>query len=497
MSKQAGTFSLMLAPRPRGTPSGQWILAALRDEILEGRLRPGTRLPATRELAGQYGLSRGTIVGAFEQLKAEGYLEGLVGSGSYVSQVLPDDLFRPARTKMAQQPAQTKPRRRFSNYAARVTLLPGCGSRRVRAFRANQPALDLFPTTLWAKIAARRARLASATHLLGCDAMGYEPLQKAIADYLTTSRGVKCDPKQIVIVCGIQEALDLTARLFLNPGDRVALENPGYPGAACTFEALGAKIVALPLDDEGIRLQPGKLQGVRLVYITPAHQFPLGITMSLRRRLDLLEWARKAGAIILEDDYDSEYRYSGRPLPALQGLDQHGVVLFAGSFSKVMFPALRLGYLVIPPDLVDRFAAARSITTRHAPHLEQAVLCDFITEGHFGRHIRRMREVYAGRLSVLLESAREALTGLLEIPRIEAGLQTAGWLCDGIDGESAAQTAAKRDVEVTPLSPYYWGRAAREGLHLGFASVDQKEIRRGVRQLAAALESELRKVSKV
>jgi GntR family transcriptional regulator/MocR family aminotransferase len=225
-----------------------------------------------------------------------------------------------------------------------------------------------------------------------------------------------------------------------------------------------------------------------LVYITPGHQFPMGMTMSLPRRLALLEWARKSSALIFEDDYDSEYRYEGRPVPALQGLDRNGLVLFAGSFSKVLFPSLRLGYLVIPSDLVDYFAATLSVTTRHAPLLEQAVLCDFITAGHFARHLRRMREIYAERLAVLLEGARQNLTGLMEISGVEAGLQTAGILCSGIDSEFAAKAAAKRGVDTIPLTWYNRGRIEREGLQLGFAAVDTREIRRGVRELAIALE---------
>jgi GntR family transcriptional regulator/MocR family aminotransferase len=219
------------------------------------------------------------------------------------------------------------------------------------------------------------------------------------------------------------------------------------------------------------------------------------MTMSLARRFALLAWARKSGALIFEDDYDSEYRYSGSPIPALQGFDRNDLVIFAGSFSKVLFPSLRLGYLVIPPDLMNLFAATISLTTRHAPQVEQAVLCDFITEGHFGRHLRRMREVYAERLSVLLDEARRRLGGLLEISGIEAGLQTVGWLCEGIDGESATRAAAARDVEVFPLSRYTRGRIAREGLQLGFAAVDAREIRRGVQDLAIALEEKLRRKS--
>jgi GntR family transcriptional regulator/MocR family aminotransferase len=368
--------------------------------------------------------------------------------------------------------------RRFPN------LVPGP----VRAFRTDQPALDLFPTTLWAQVAARRLRQASTELLLACGPMGYRPLQQAITDYLTTARGVICLPDQVAIVSGVQEAIDVTARLFLNPGDRVAIENPGYPGATLVFDAVGGTVVPIPLDDEGLIVDRSLLDGSRLVYVTPAHQFPLGVSLSLPRRLALLEWARRSGALIFEDDYDSEFRYAGRPVPALQGLDRHGQVLFAGSFSKVLFPSLRLGYLVVPQDLVDRVAATQSVTHRHAPLLEQAILADFIVGGHFGRHVRRMREVYAERLGVLLESAKTRLAGLLEISSVEAGLQTVGWLGERIDGAAAAAAAARREVEVTPVARYGDGRVARNGLQLGFAAVDPPEIERGVRDLAAALE---------
>src|SRR5580700_516412 len=495
MPKKATSFELMLPLRDSKTPAYRWLYAAVRGEILDGRLRPGTRLPATRDLAERYGLSRGTIVSAFEQLRSEGYVEGSVGSGTYVSKVLPDELLQVARKAGAQPAAPRKLRRKISDYGKRVELFPSYEMRPSRAFRANVPALELFPTNLWAQIAARRLRRASTTFLLGCEALGYYPLREAVADYLRTSRGVNCDAEQVAIIAGVQEALDLTARLLLNPGDRVCMENPGYPGAAMAFEAVGAKVSAVRVDDQGMELPSAGLRDARLVYITPGHQFPLGITMSLARRLELLEWARNSGALIFEDDYDSEYRYSGPPIPAMQGLDRYGLVLLAGSFSKVLFPSLRLGYLVIPSDLVNLFAATISLTTRHAPLLEQAVLCDFITEGHFGRHLRRMREVYAERFSVLVNEARERLDGLLEISEIEAGLQTVGWLRKGIDGESATNAAAARDVEVFPLSRYSRGRIAREGLQLGFAAVEAREIRRGVQELAIALEEELKRKS--
>jgi GntR family transcriptional regulator / MocR family aminotransferase len=490
--KRAATFELMLPMRKAGQTAHRWLYEALRTEILAGRLRPGARLPATRDLAVRYGLSRGTIVNAFEQLQAEGYVESSVGSGTYVSKTLPDELLQVAQTARPTPLAQQRRHRRTSEFAARVNQFPNLENRPSGAFRPNMPALDLFPASLWAQVAARRFRRVSTNLLLGSGPMGYRPLRQAVANYLTTSRGVKCIPEQVAILSGVQHALDLVARLFLNPGDRVCMEDPGYPGAAFIFKAVGAKVVPVRMDDEGILLRESSSRRVRLVYVTPGHQFPLGITMSLQRRLQLLEWARRTNALILEDDYDSEYRYAGRPVPALQGLDRHGLVLLTGSFSKVLFPSLRLGYLVVPLDLVDRLSATLSITSRHAPLLEQAVLCDFIAEGHFGRHLRRMRQMYAERLSVLLDCAKQYLAGLLQISGVEAGLQTVGWLCGGLEAESCAIAAAKRKVEVIPLSWYSQGKAMREGLQLGFAAIDGNEIRRGVRELAAALESEMK-----
>jgi GntR family transcriptional regulator/MocR family aminotransferase len=489
MAKESSTLSLNLGgPRPR-MALYRWLYEELRSAILAGRLRPGARLPATRDLAAQYGISRPTIVTSFEQLRSEGYVEGKVGSGTYVSKTLPDELLQAPRAKSV-----AGARRRgiaLSAYARRLRALPRSESRPARAFRANQPALDVFPTDLWAQVAARRLRRVSARLLAGGEALGYRPLREAVAEYLNTSRGVKCTADQVLIISGVQQALDRTAHLLLDAGDPVWMEEPGYPGAAVVFRAVGARICPVPVDSEGLNLEAGRRrwkQRPRLVYVTPAHQFPLGVTMSLRRRLSLLEWARRSRTIIFEDDYDSEYRYSGRPIPALQGLDRAAVVIFAGSFTDVLFPALRLAYLVVPSDMVDIFAAAESVSTHHPPLIDQAILCDFIREGHFARHVRRMRELYAERLGVLLESAHQRLAGLLEIPAVEAGLRTVGWLQGEILAEQAAQAAAKYDVEVIPLGRYAYGRARHDGIVLGFAAVDARELRRGVEQLARALE---------
>jgi GntR family transcriptional regulator / MocR family aminotransferase len=322
--------------------------------------------------------------------------------------------------------------------------------------------------------------------LKGCPPAGYPPLQRALADYLGSSRGVICAPEQIAIVSGVQEAIDLVARLVLNPGDAVCIEDPGYVAAARAFAAVGASMSHVPLDREGMTV-PRRGKQIRLAYVTPAHQFPMGMTMSLARRLALLDWARRTGALIFEDDYDGEYRFAGTPVPALQSLDRDGSVIFAGSFSKVLFPSLRIGYLVVPADLVDRMQAIKSLATRHAPAIDQAVLCDFMTEGHFGRHVRRMREVYAGRLTTLLSAVRDQLGDILDVSPVEAGLQTPITFRRDIDAVVVTEAAASRGVEVIPLGRYSTRPLHRDGLLLGFAAVDAAEIRRGVKELAAVL----------
>jgi GntR family transcriptional regulator/MocR family aminotransferase len=493
MPRETTSLPLSLPAPVAGVSLYDWLYKQLRAAILEGRLHPGARLPATRDLAESYRLSRTTVITAFEQLKSEGYVEGRSGSGTYVSEVLPEQLLHAPEMSAQRRPTDSGAQRRLphkrislSSYAKRLQPFRPVPAGPVRAFRANQAALDLFPTSLWGQVAASRLRRASARLLAGGETLGYRPLREAVAEYLNTSRGVKCTADQVLIVSGAQEGLDRTARLLLNPEDPAWIEEPGYPAAAAVLQASGAKICRVPVNQEGLDLEYGieRYPSPKLVYVTPAHQFPLGVTMSLRRRLRLLEWARKSGVFIFEDDYDSEYRYSGRPVPALQGLDRAGVVIFGGSFSAVMFPALRLGYLVVPPELVDVFAAAQSVSTHHPPLLGQAVLCDFINEGHFARHIRRMRKVYAERLGVLLKAANEKLAGAIEISNVEAGLQTVGCMQKGFDADKVVEAAAKRDVELKSLGRYYSARAPGNGLVLGFAAIGPKEIRRGVEELA-------------
>ena len=287
----------------------------------------------------------------------------------------------------------------------------------------------------------------------------------------------------MAIVSGVQEALDLTTRLLVDPGDRVLLEEPGYDGAERVFRAAGARIVSVAVDQEGMNVPPPRLRDVRLAYVTPAHQFPTGVAMSLPRRLALLEWARRCGCRIFEDDYDSEFRYSGRPIPALQGLDGGNTVIFLGSFSKVLFPALRLGYVVVPEDLMSAFEAAKSVRNRYSALLEQRVLAEFIGAGHFGRHLRRMREIYAERSAVLVEAVARGLAGRLELAPVEAGLQATAWLPPGASDVTIAELAARHDLEVTSVSRYCRATPERQGLQLGFAAIDADEIRRGVGEL--------------
>ena len=488
------TFELILPARPHGTPSAKWLRNSLSGEIASGRLTPGSLLPGSRDLARQYRLSRGTVVAAIDELTAEGYLESRAGSGTYVSRVLPEHLLHSHRSS-TKRTAGTGRRQKFSDWSARVEpfsyhIRPGNA-----AFRTNLPALDLFPTKLWARVAARRLRKASSRLLLGCHPLGHWPLRKAVAEYLRTARGVTCSDNQVIIVSGIQEALDLVARLLLNRGDRVLIEDPGYQGAYAVFDAAGARLQSVEIDDDGACPKKGAFRNSRLLYVTPGHQFPMGTTMSHSRRLFLLDCAQKHGTVIFEDDYDGEFRYSGRPLQALQGLDQCDSVIFAGSFNKVLFPSLRLGYMVLPNQMIDAFSSAKAMTSRHHPLLEQAVLCDFINEGHFDRHIRKMRKIYSQRLAVLVESAGLHLAQYLDLSPIEAGMQTVGMLRDGICAEAVAKKAAIQNIDVVPLQRYCRTASVTNGLQIGFAAVDEKQIKAGVLTLARVLKKMASQVS--
>jgi GntR family transcriptional regulator/MocR family aminotransferase len=319
----------------------------------------------------------------------------------------------------------------------------------------------------------------------------YMPLRQAIAGYLGTARGVHCTAAQVILVAGAQQGLDLAARVLLQPGQTAWVEDPGYRGAHGALLAAGVQPVPVPVDAEGLDVAAGvaRSSGARLAYVTPSRQFPLGITMSLRRRLELLAWATQAQAWVLEDDYDSEYRYTGRPLTALQGLDREARVIYLGTFSKVLFPALRLAYLVVPGDLVDTFATMRLVVSRHPPLLEQHVLAAFIAEGHFARHIRRMRALYAHRQQVLVDAVQRELSGLLHVPPSDAGMHLVGWLPDGVDDEAVSRRAAAQGIAAVPLSAYTLAAHCQPALVLGYTALNERAIHSGIRRLAQALQA--------
>ena len=345
-----------------------------------------------------------------------------------------------------------------------------------------------FPSKLWARLASRRARSPGSWAHPADDARGYKPLRQAIAQYLGSSKGIACAADQITIVSGVQQALDVLARLLLSRDDKVWLEDPGYFGARIAFENAGAQIVPVPVDAEGIVVAQGIATGAAAAgaYVTPAHQFPLGPAMSLGRRMELLKWAASSGAFVIEDDYDSEYRFEGRPIPALMSLDRGSNVIMVGSFSKLLFPALRIGYIVAPPALADFVAAFRLQTDFRAIHLEQTVLTDFIDGGHFSRHVRRMREIYAGRHAPLIEAARRHLAGVLDVQNVHCGLYTAAQLRNSMSSAEAERAALAAGVETVSLDRYTWSTSDPKGLLLGFASFHETAIRKGIRRLARA-----------
>ena len=485
----------MLEDKSSDVPLYRQIYEAIRRAILSGEFNRGMLLPATRLLAKQLGVSRMTVVNAYEQLLAEGYIEGKTGAGTYVAATLPEEMLRVDEDKLLQRKVSTTPRNQILSRRGKWLASTNVTTLRVQAdsdhyaFQNGLPALDEFPFKVWSQLAARRLRNPPRELLGYGDPAGYLPLRAGLAAHLKSARAVRCDASQVIIVAGSQQALDLTARILLDPDDVACVEDPCYPGARNALLSAGAKVVPVSVDGEGFDVTNALRQSKhpRLVYVTPSHQFPLGVTMSLSRRLALLEWARRSGAFIIEDDYNSEYRYAGRPLASLQGLDQDGRVIYVGTFSKTIFPSLRLGCIVVPKDLTDAFIAARSLIDRHSPSLDQAILADFINEGHFTRHIRKMRSLYAERQHVLVEAANQDLKGLLEVAPAEAGMHLVGWLPNKTSDKAASDKAARYGVEASPLSAYSTKPLPRGGLVLGYAAVNARQINTGVRRLAQAL----------
>lgn len=488
----SGKLLLIALRRRDPVPLAEQIAARVREMVQSGALAPGDRLPSSRGLARDLGVARNTVTAAFEHLLAEGFVETRRGGSVRVAATLhgmPPALVGTATTPMA--PSQLRAGRHLAQLEAMVRTAPPLTSAGMvpRAFRPSVAAMDLFPVEPWGRLLSRSWRRASLQTLGYGEPLGHRPLRESIAQYLRVSRGVICTADQVMITLGSQQGLDLACRLLISPGDTAWAEDPGYTWARGALAAAGARVQPVPVDAEGMTV-PSPVAGhpaPRLAIVTPTRQLPLGIQMSLARRKQLLAAAAASGMAIVEDDYDAAFSFSEQPLPALCSLDRHGLVLHAGTFSKMMYPALRLGYLILPMELTGSFEALRRISDFQAPILEQATLDLFIREGHLDRHVRRMRTVYLGRHRLLVSLLRRHAAGLLEVQEAAGGMNLVAWLPAGTDDVECAHRAALAGVDLMPLSAFTVQRRIRPGLLLGFSGLREDEIEAGVRTLVRAL----------
>ena len=474
-------------------PLYQQVYRAIREAILSGRLRAGDRLPVSRILARDLAVSRNIVLIAYEQLIAEGYAVGRVGSGTYVAAVVPDSMIRIPSSGRAETSARTVAAK-LSRYGARLLTAPDSdapidNSRpRLRYdFAYYLASAHDFPGDLWRRLLTRRLRTLELDY---SPVQGDAGLRAEIASYLRRSRAVDCQPDQILLVNGSQQALDLVARVLLDPGDAVVLEDPHYQGARETFRSIGARIIPIPVDNLGLQVARLPQSGrVRLAYVTPSHQFPTGAILPLDRRLALLSWAEKNNAYILEDDYDGEYRYEGRPVEAVQALDRTGRVIYAGTFSRILFPSLRMGYVVMPTALAQALSRAKWIADRHTSFLQQAALADFMREGYLDRSVRRARVRNAARRQALLAAIEKHFGDLVEVRGASAGIH----VLLHFPGIPASQTsrlialAAEAGVGVYSAAPYYLKQPNRCELILGYGAMPERDIAAGIRLLATAI----------
>jgi GntR family transcriptional regulator / MocR family aminotransferase len=467
----------------------------LRGAILCGRLSAGCRLPSTRALADSLGISRTTVTECYEDLVSEGYLHAKIGSGTFVCDYLPEQLLKvAASTKSESVAKQTRPSARLSAYGRRVLEMPSFDGVEREAsinFTHWRPAFDHLPLRLWRRLIARHTHAAEPKNFdYSEDALGHGPLREAIARYVARSRAVSCEASQIFICAGAQGAMDLITRVLVDPQDEIAIEDPGYLGARNIFAAQGARLLPVPVDKFGIdvaELKSKSTAKTRFVYVSPSHQFPSGVLLSLSRRFDLLKWANEQNAFVIEDDYDSEYRYRGRPVPALQGLDQNERVIYVGTFSKVLFPSLRLGYMVVPQSLVEGMRRAKRLTDRQSPLIEQCALTDFINEGHLERHIRRMRTLYGKRRQALVEALSVHLSGRASIVGDDAGMHVMVRLKTALTDSELIVRAAKRGVELNSARPYYLQAKYDGEFIFGYSNLTERQIITGVKKLSGVL----------
>ncbi|HYC02478.1 MAG TPA: PLP-dependent aminotransferase family protein [Azospirillaceae bacterium] len=485
MDADLSDLMLVTIDRDSPVPILRQVYLELRRAILAGAVPPGGRLPPTRVLAKRLGVARNTVVVAFEQLLAEGFIEGRVGAGSYVRPELPEAPEPPPAASLPDSaPAPLPP-------AARrlIAANPRLGPFGTVPFATGRTMLDERTLQVWKSLTLRRFQGGGPFVQGYDDPQGPLPLRRAIAAYLRTARAVRCEPEQVVVTAGAQQAIDLVLRVLVEPGDPVWLEDPCYPAVRGALMAARAALVPVPVDGQGMVVSAGvaAAPAARLAYVTPSSQYPLGVVLSMARRLELLAWARQAGAWVLEDDYDSEFRYAGRPLASLQGIDRGGRVIYIGTFSKVLFPGLRLGYAVIPPELMEPVLAARQISDWHPASMQADIVADFLAEGHFAPHIRRMRERYRASRDALVEALRAHLPDRLEVEAPEQGMKVLARLRPGMTDLEASERAARRGVLARPVSPLYIQEPPVPALMLGFTGHEPGALRWAARELAAAL----------
>ncbi|ALX23251.1 DNA-binding protein [Bordetella pertussis] len=480
--------------RRGATPLSRQIYDLLRDLILAGDLPAGTKLPATRALAVDTGLSRNTVLHAYDQLLAEGYLVSAFGSGTFVSDTVPATPEPPAPPEVEAAAQHFA----LSRRGTKLVREASASDRQWGAFVAGVPDVSLFPRAVWQRLQSRRWRQAPPELLTYAYGAGYMPLRRALAEHLRLSRSVKCDADQIVVTSGIHQAVSVLARLLGDNGNTAWMENPGYWGARSTLMACGITPVAVAVDDEGMAPSAQQLQDPpRFIFVTPSHQYPLGMVMSLARRRMLLDYAHKRGAWIVEDDYDSEFRFDGRPIASLQGLDQHDRVLYLGTFSKTLFPGIRLAYMVLPKPLAGHVATGLSELYREGRLMDQAVLADFIEGGHYATHIRRVKQRYAARQALLREAVTRAFGADWPISTHEAGLHLVMRLPDGTDDLGISIAARTLGLHARPLSRYYASEQdARPGLLLGYACVPEEEIEPAFERLVQVITPALEHVER-
>lgn len=489
-SSGAALFSFVNLDGDSAISLFQQLNTQIRQAVLTGRLPSGIRLPSSRALAIELDISRTTVVTAFEQLMAEGYLESRVGAGTYVRSDLVQNILELPPQPNATQNRQMKVKSPISQRGKILLESNSYSSPQPPAsFLPNQPAYDQFPFDIWARLLARQNRKPAYEMLNYGNALGYPPLRRSIAAYLRYARGLNCDENQIIVVTGAQMAMSLTAWVLLDPGDAIMMEDPSLMAAHDMFSGFGARIIDVPVDNNGMDVAAGiaLAPNARMAIVAPSHQYPLGVTLSLSRRLELLAWANQAGGWIVEDDYDSEFRFSGAPLAPMQTIDQNGRVIYIGTFSKVLFPSLRVGYLVVPPELVDVYAAAVHFLTRGVPALTQAALADFIDNGHFLAHIRRMRLIYSARHNTIIKAIRDNLGGILNVSPAQTGMNVIGWLPQNCNDLEVSQILHEHGILCAPMSVQYSKQIPRQGLLLGFGCTPVEKIQPAVQKMAHAL----------